>query len=98
MSKKIKEIISKPNLLTFSKKWTNRILWFSVIWVSMSYILAFLGKGEIAQSLSNNIVKVIIGVFISYSLKAFAETYCEKKNELKRKELDSNEVSENEMN
>jgi hypothetical protein len=85
MGKKLNEIKTSTQLLTFSKKWTNRILWFSILWITMSYILAFVGRTQIAQSLSNNVVKVIIGVFITYSLKAFAETKEQKKNELKEK-------------
>lgn len=71
-------------VLTFTKKWVGRLLWFGVVWITASYILAFMGKEQIAETLSSNVVTVIIATILGYLLKAFFETYCEKRNELKR--------------
>ena len=65
---------------TTTKLWITvsmTVSWICVIW---SYVLATFGKDNIAVSLSNNIVKVIISSLLLYMLKSFAETYCEKRN------------------
>ena len=74
-------------ILTFTKKWVNRLLWFGVIWITWSYILASFGKVSIAESLSQTVAEVIIATMLGYLAKAFFETYSEKKNELKEKEM-----------
>ena len=73
------------NKTTFTKKWVNRLLWFGVIWISLSYLLAFLDRAQIAESLSSTVASVVIATTLGYLLKAFFETYCEKKNELREK-------------
>lgn len=79
---------SKDNqIFTFSKKWVNRLMWFSCIWMTWSYVLASFDKINIAESLSQTVATVIISTLITYSAKAFWETYSEKKNELKIKEI-----------
>lgn len=52
------------------------VWWFSIhstIWVYASYILAFLGRDDIAESLSRVIVTEIIAVILGYMLKAVVE-------------------------
>lgn len=71
-------------ILTFTKKWVGRLLWFGVAWITASYILAFMGKEQIAETLSSNVITVVIATILGYLLKAFFETYCEKRNELKK--------------
>jgi len=85
MKKKFK--FTDKQIITFTKKWTNRLLWCGVFWVTCSYILAFIGKTEIAESLSKAVVTIIIGTFVPYLVKSFFETFCEKHNELKEKGL-----------
>jgi hypothetical protein len=72
---------------TFTKKWVSRLLWFGCIWISWSYILASFDRVSIAEALSETVAKVIIATILGYLLKAFFETYSEKKNELREKEL-----------
>lgn len=60
------------------------------IWVTLSYILAFMGQVEIAQDLSSQVVIVGIATVLGYMLKAFFETREEEKNKL-QKELLNNE-------
>lgn len=66
----------------FTKKWVNRLLYFGCFWVTWSYVLASLGKEQIAESLSETVAKVVISTVLGYMLKAYFETYSEKKNEL----------------
>ena len=81
-------------ILTFTKKWVNRLLWFGVIWITWSYILASFGKVSIAESLSQTVAEVIIATMLGYLTKAFFETFCEKKNELKEKEMKIDDCDE----
>ena len=41
---------------TFTKIWTNRILWFGCIWISLTYVLAFFDKVNIAETLCDIII------------------------------------------
>ena len=44
-----------------------------VAWVWCSYLLAYLGRGQIAESLSQVALAEIIGVVLAYALKSLAE-------------------------
>ena len=85
------------NILTFTKKWVNRLMWFGCIWITWSYLLATFNNVSIAEALSETVAKVIIATMLGYMCKAFFETYSEKKNELKEKEMSVNEnqITEN---
>ena len=56
---------------------TKLVVWFclgnGVLWVWCSYILAYLGRGEIAESLSKVAITEIVGVVLVYCLKSLAE-------------------------
>ena len=56
---------------------TKKILWLcllnGLLWVWCSYALAFLGRTEIAESLSRTAVTEIIGVVLVYCTKALFE-------------------------
>lgn len=77
--KSLKEALSKAYNRIFgleteySKRLISRILNNSIIWVYLSYVLAFLGKDEIAETLSNTVVTAIIGVVITYCAKSALE-------------------------
>lgn len=61
------------------KKWTTMkiIVWFCLLngiaWVWCSYILAAMGKEQIAESLSQVALTEIIGVVLVYAVKAIFE-------------------------
>lgn len=55
-----------------------------IIWISLSYALAFLDKTEIAQDLSSQVVIVGVAAILGYMLKAFFETREEEKIKLDR--------------
>lgn len=77
---------------TFTKIWINRFFYLFSIWVSLSYILAFLGRDEIAESLSSNIVEFGIATVLIYCCKSYFETRSEEKIKLDREMMDlSNE-------
>ena len=53
------------------------VVWFCVVngcgWVWCSYLLAYLGRSEIAQSLSQVALTEIVAVVLAYALKSLAE-------------------------
>lgn len=56
---------------------TKRIVWMclgnGICWVWCSYLLAFLGREDIAESLSKAAVTEIIGVVVVYAWKSLFE-------------------------
>lgn len=56
---------------------THRIVWFclanGVAWIWCSYLLAFIGRVEIAESLSTKALTEIIAVVLLYCLKSLFE-------------------------
>lgn len=85
-----KESNNYETIKTFTKEWTNRILWFSCIWVSLSYVLAFLDKTQVATDLSIQVVTVILGVYVPYTIRGFLDTFSMKRQEYKNKLLEIN--------
>lgn len=83
---------------TFTKIIVTIYSIFFVIWITLSYILAFLGRDEIAQDLSSQVVIVGIATVLGYMLKAFFETREEEKNKIERDimniNIDNDEDSE----
>lgn len=82
----LKKIKTKCEIFTstFTKKWVTRLLWFGCIWISLSYVLAFLGAVQIAESLSSTVATVIIATILGYLCKSFFETREEENMKLKR--------------
>lgn len=64
---------------TFTKKAVGWILAVSFIDLQLSYVLAFFGKEQIAESLSSTIASAIIGVMLGYFLKSLFETFFEER-------------------
>lgn len=75
-------------LRTFTKKAVAAILIISLIDLQLSYILAFMGKEQIAESLSSTIAGTIIGVMLGYFIKALFETFFEEREKRLNKVLD----------
>lgn len=75
-------------LKTFTKKCVAIILAVSLIDLQLSYVLAFLGKEQIAESLSSTIASTIIGVMVGYFLKALFETFLEEREKRIRERLE----------
>ena len=76
-----RQVLYKKWLQTFSKKAVAIILVVSLIDLQLSYVLAFMGKEQIAESLSSEIASVIVGVMVGYFMKALFETFFEKREE-----------------
>lgn len=68
--------MKKPNrglLDSYTKVIVMVIVINACAWVWCSYILAYLGRFEIAESLSQTAVTAILGAFISYAVKSAVE-------------------------
>ena len=63
---------------------SKRVVWFclgnGVAWVWCSYILAYLGRAEIAESLSKVALTEIVAVVLTYSLKSLFENLSKNNN------------------
>lgn len=57
----------------FSKLIVAWLLFNSTIWIYISYLLAFLGREDIAEVLSKTVVVEILGVMLVYALKSLFE-------------------------
>ena len=64
----------KQKFRTFTKRAVKAILFSALLDLQLSYLLAFLGREQIAENLSSDITKVIIGTILGYLAKAFFET------------------------
>ena len=86
--------LNKTKLLTYSKRAVSLVLIVSLIDLQLSYLLAFLGKDQIAESLSSTIAEVIVGVMLGYFLKALFETFFEKREERLNKTITPDQEDE----
>lgn len=76
----------KRRFRTFTKRAVMVILFVALLDLQLSYLLAFLGREQIAENLSSDITKVIIGTILGYLAKSFFETREEEKVRLEEKE------------
>ena len=63
---------------------TKKVVWFclgnGVAWVWCSYILAYLGRTEIAESLSKVALTEIVAVVLTYAVKSLFENLSKNNN------------------
>jgi hypothetical protein len=71
----------KKRYVTFTKRFFKIILINANIWVYLSFVLAFMGKQEIAESIAVQAIITIIGVFGSYCIKSSYEKKIGKEKE-----------------
>lgn len=57
----------------FSKLIVAWLLINATIWIYLSYVLAYLGKVEIAEALSRTVVVEVLGVMAVYAIKSLFE-------------------------
>jgi len=69
----------KKRFRTFTKRAVKAILFIALLDLQLSYLLAFLGREQIAENLSSEITKVVIGTILGYLTKSFFETREEEK-------------------
>ena len=81
----------RSSFKTFTKTWVSRLMYIAVFDIQLSYVLAFIGREQIAETLSVTVVTEIIGVMAVYFLKSFLETKEAEKIRLQEKMLDLEE-------
>ena len=86
----------RNNKKTITKKWMDIIMTIAIIDMQLPFILAFMNKESIAETLGVTIVTEIIAVFLVYCAKSFFETRESEKIRIKEQEL--NLSSENDDN
>ena len=64
----------------------KHIMLVALLDLQLTYLLAFLGKEQIAETLSGDICHTIIGIGLGYFLKSFFETREEEKMKKKRED------------
>lgn len=83
-----KKKTKKPKLFeTFTKSWVTVLMIVAIIDLQLTYVLAFLGKDQIAETLSIAIVTEIIGIMVGYIVRAYFDTATESKHQLEREKL-----------
>ena len=72
--------MNKIKVNTFTKKMVTIILGVCIIDMQLSYLLAFLDKGQIVEGLSNQLCTTILGVAFVYMIRAYFDSKAEHKN------------------
>ncbi len=86
MGRRERREMNERKLKTFTKRAVKAILFIALLDLQLSYALAFLGREQIAENLSSDITKVIIGTILGYLAKSFFETREEEWIKLQRKD------------
>ena len=73
---------------SFSKIMVLFLMAIAVLDMQLSYLLAFLGKDDIAETLSVALATEIVGVMLGYFAKAYFETKSKKINDLEKHKVD----------
>ena len=64
------EKVEERSFLRFMNTTSKLVIWIciitSTVWISLSYVLAFIGREQIAESLSSNVCTVVVGQVIAY--------------------------------
>ncbi|MBD5524582.1 MAG: hypothetical protein HDR04_09200 [Lachnospiraceae bacterium] len=82
---------------TYTKKMMTRIINVALVDMQFPFLLALLGREQIAETLGGLIVTEIIGVFLVYCVKSFTETREEQRVRLKEQYMYNNETENGEV-
>lgn len=77
---------------TFTKKWMAIVMSVALIDMQMPFVLAMLGREQIAEELGKVIAVEIIGVFLVYCAKSFFETKESEKVRLEEEKRRSEDI------
>ena len=77
----------KKKVRQYTKVRVDIILFTSLIDIQFCFLLAFLDKVQIAETLAIALVTEVVAVMACYMLKAFFETNSEKKNEIEMERI-----------
>lgn len=77
-----KTLLSRLKFETYTKRLVAIVVFVGLFDLQLSYILAFLGKDQIAESLSTQICITLLGTVLAYVVRAHFDTKEEKRIEL----------------
>lgn len=77
-----KTLLSRLKFETYTKRLVGIVVFVSLIDLQLSYVLAFLDKVQIAESLSNQICVTLLGTILVYVIRAHFDTKAEKRDEM----------------
>lgn len=72
---------------TYTKKMMTRVINMALIDMQFPFLLALLGREQIAETLGGLIVTEIIGVFLVYCAKSYFETREEQRMRLQEQQM-----------
>ena len=75
----------KTKQTEYFKRLVDFLVLNSVAWVWCSYLLAYLGREQIAETLSNNAVNSVIAVVLVYAIKSLCENTLKYNDFIKKK-------------
>lgn len=83
---RIRKKTKDDKLWTYTKWLITIIVFFAILWISWSYVLASYaalhGVYTVVESLSKTVCTVVISGVLGYLLKSFFETFCDRHNQL----------------
>lgn len=82
----------KNDKRTYTKNLVTWIVFNATVWVYLTYILALMGREDIAETLSGEVVTVIIGTVLTYAVKALFENIFKYKSTNKKKESEDEDL------
>lgn len=88
---------SRSTRRTYTKNMMNRIITVALIDMQFPFVLALLGREQIAETMGGLIVTEIVGVFLVYCAKSFFETKESEKIRLKEMQLSEKEMEDEEL-
>lgn len=86
----------RSSFKTFMKEWVSRLMYIAIIDIQLSYVLAFCGREQIAETLSVTVVTEIIGVMAVYAAKSFMENRESEKVRMEERKLNMEQETEEE--
>lgn len=80
--KDFKSLLSRLKFETYTKRLVGIVVIISLIDLQLSYVLAFLGREQIAETLSVQICVTLLGTILVYVIREYFDMKSEKHNEL----------------
>lgn len=77
-----KTLLSRLKFETYTKRLVAIVVIVSLVDLQLTYVLAFLGRDQIAETLSNQICITILGTVLVYAIRAYFDTRAEKRDEM----------------
>ena len=77
-----KNLLANLKFETYTKRLVAIVVFIALVDLQLSYVLAFLDKVQIAETLSIQVCTTLLGTILVYVIRAYFDTKAEKKNEL----------------